>query len=405
MLNWHPTKEAFMKPTSILIVEDHPFQQRYLQNLFNELGEFQLEFAEEGHAALECLKKHEFDLVLTDLLMPGMDGVQLIQGLAASGSKPALAIMSAASRRMLMSASLAARNLGVKVIGLISKPVRSAALRNLTDQLVGLRQAALPLPGPQIDHLTLLEALDSGELHAWFQPKKSLANGRIVAAEALVRWVHPVHGVLLPGMFLPALRVFNLEERLLWCVLAQAIKAQSLWSTEGYAIPVSINLPTHLLNSPDLADRILEFVLEHQGIPGMICFELMECSMPEHISHFYAGACRLRIKGFGLSQDDFGQGYSSYMSLVSTPFTELKIDRALVQGSNDNEELAQALTSIVALGRQLGLTVVAEGVETAQELALLRRINCSQVQGFLISRAVSSYDFQQLLTQDGPAAD
>ena len=125
--------------------------------------------------------------------------------------------------------------------------------------------------------------------------------------------------------------------------------------------------------------------------------------MPDDISNFYAGACRLRIKGFGLSQDDFGKGYSSYMNLVSAPFTELKIDRELVHGCNNNEELAQALTSIVRLGRQLGLTVVAEGVETAQELALLRKIDCTQVQGFLISHAVSSDQFQQLLTHDGPA--
>lgn len=393
-----------MKPNRILIVEDHPFQQVYLQNLFSELGDFHLQFAHEGQAALDCLKKHDFDLVLTDLLMPGMDGVQFIQGLAASTSNPALAIMSAASRRMLMSASLAARNLGIKVIGLISKPVKLAALHNLTEQLNSLRQATLPLPGPQIDRLAILDALDSGHLSAWFQPKKSLINGRIVAAEALVRWLHPEHGVLLPGMFLATLKSFNLEERLLWCVLEQAIKAQVQWLAQGYAIPVSINLPTHLLDIPDLADRILAFVLKLKGVPGMICFELMECSMPQDISNFYAGACRLRIKGFGLSQDDFGQGYSSYMNLVSTPFTELKIDRALVHGCTENEELAQALTSIVALGRQLGLTVVAEGVETKQELALLRRINCCQVQGFLISRAVSSVDFQQLLTQDGLSA-
>ncbi|SCX44441.1 EAL domain, c-di-GMP-specific phosphodiesterase class I (or its enzymatically inactive variant) [Pseudomonas sp. NFACC32-1] len=392
-----------MKPISVLVVEDHPFQQVYLQNLFSELGDFDLQFAQEGSAALDCLNKRDFDLVLTDLLMPGMDGIQFIQGLAASGARPALAIMSVASRRMLTSASLAARNLGVKVIGLISKPVKLAALRNLTDQLGGLRQADLPLPGPQIDHLAISNALESGELRAWFQPKKSLANGRIVAAEALVRWVHPEHGLLLPGVFLPALKAFDLEECLLWHILEQAIIAQNQWCSQGYAIPVSINLPTHLLNSPDLADRILAFVLEHQGVPAMICFELMECSMPEDISNFYAGACRLRMKGFGLSQDDFGQGYSSYMNLVSTPFTELKIDRALVHGCTTNEELTQALTSIVALGRQLGLTVVAEGVETAQELALLRRINCTQVQGFLISHAVSSSEFQQLLTQDGPA--
>ncbi|OYU06560.1 MAG: diguanylate phosphodiesterase [Pseudomonas sp. PGPPP1] len=393
-----------MKPCSILIVEDHPFQHVYLQNLFNELGDFDLVCARDGEEALACLKHRDFDLVLTDLLMPGMDGVQFIQGLAAHPSRPALAIMSAASRRMLMGASLVASNLQVKVIGLISKPVNAAALRCLTDQLQALRQVALVDSHPGIDRQAIVTALDNDALQAWFQPKKALSNGRIVAAEALVRWVHPEHGTLLPGAFLPALIACGLEERLLWCVLKQAMAAQSAWRQQGYDIPVSVNLPTHLLNSHDLPDRILAFVLKHQGLPARICFELMECSVPDDISNFYAGACRLRIKGFGLSQDDFGKGYSSYMNLVSAPFTELKIDRALVQGCNANEELAQALTSIVSLGRQLGLTVVAEGVETAQELALLRKIDCTQVQGFLISHAVSSDQFQYLLTQDGPAS-
>lgn len=393
-----------MKPCSILIVEDHPFQHLYLQNLFSELGDFDLVCARDGEEALACLKQRDFDLVLTDLLMPGMDGVQFIQGLAAQPSRPALAIMSAASRRMLMGASLVASNLQVKVIGLISKPVNAAALRCLTDQLQALRQVAPAEIQPGIDCQSLMNALVNGDLQAWFQPKKALSNGRIVAAEALVRWAHPEHGLLLHGVFLPALIACNLEERLLWCVLKQAMAAQATWRQQGYDIPVSINLPTHLLNSHDLPDRIQAFVLEHQGLPARICFELMECSVPDDISNFYAGACRLRIKGFGLSQDDFGKGYSSYMNLVSAPFTELKIDRALVQGCNANEELAQALTSIVSLGRQLGLIVVAEGVETAQELALLRKIDCTQVQGFLISHAVSADQFQQLLTHDGPAS-
>ncbi|MCU0121147.1 EAL domain-containing response regulator [Pseudomonas sp. B2M1-30] len=392
-----------MKSFSILIVEDHPFQQLYLQNLFNEQGLFDLECARDGAEALARLNRRDFDLVLTDLLMPGMDGVQFIQGLAAQRSRPALAIMSAASRRMLMGASLVASNLQVKVIGLLSKPVNAAALGCLIDQLQALRQTVPVEAHAGIDRQSLLQALDKGELQAWFQPKKALNNGRIVAAEALVRWVHPKHGTLLPGLFLPALIAFDLEEPLLWRVLEQAMAAQATWRQQGYDIPVSINLPTHLLNSHDLPDRILAFVLKHQGLPARICFELMECSVPDDISNFYAGACRLRIKGFGLSQDDFGKGYSSYMNLVSAPFTELKIDRALVQGCNANAELAQALTSIVSLGRQLGLTVVAEGVETAQELALLRKIDCTQVQGFLISHAVSSDQFQQLLTHDGPA--
>lgn len=393
-----------MKPFSILIVEDHPFQLMYLQNLFNELGDHYLECAQDGVQALACLQRQDFDLVLTDLLMPGMDGVQFIQKLAAMRARPALAIMSSSSRRMLMAASLVARNLQVNVIGLISKPVQASALRDLIEQLMRLRDKTPPPPLAEIDRQSLIDALDNAELEAWFQPKKALANGRIVAAEALVRWIHPEHGMLLPGVFLPALSAFNLEERLLWLMLEQGMKAQAQWARQGYDIPVSINLPTHLLNSDDLPDRIHAFVLRHNGVPEKIFFELMECSTPQEISNFYAGACRLRIKGFGLSQDDFGKGYSSYINLVSTPYTELKIDRALVHGCNENEELAQALTSIVGLGRQLGLTVVAEGVETAQELALLRKIDCTQVQGFLISHAVSSDLFAQLLTHDGPAS-
>ena len=393
-----------MKAFSILIVEDHPFQLMYLQNLFRELGDFDLECAHDGVQALACLQRRNYDLVLTDLLMPRMDGVQFIQKLAALRSRPALAIMSSSSRRMLMAASLVARNLQVNVIGLISKPVRASALRDLIDQLTRLRDKTPAAPLADIDRQSLSDALDNAELEAWFQPKKALANGRIVAAEALVRWVHPEHGVLLPGVFLPALSAFNLEERLLWLMLKQGIEAQAQWAKQGYDIPVSINLPTHLLNSDDLPDRIHAFVQRHNGVPEKIFFELMECSTPQQISNFYAGACRLRIKGFGLSQDDFGKGYSSYINLVSTPYTELKIDRALVHGCTENEELAQALTSIVALGRQLGLTVVAEGVETAQELALLRKIDCTQVQGFLISHAVSSDLFQELLTHDGPAS-
>jgi EAL domain-containing protein (putative c-di-GMP-specific phosphodiesterase class I) len=207
----------------------------------------------------------------------------------------------------------------------------------------------------------------------------------------------------LPGAFLPALRAFDLEERLLWSMLKQSLDAQAQWRARGYDLPVSINLPTHLLNSHDLADRLLEFVLHHGGNPARICFELMECSVPDEVSNYYAGACRLRIKGFGLSQDDFGKGYSSYMNLVSTPFTELKIDRALVQGCHENDNLACALASIVALGRRLGLNVVAEGVEKPEELALLRRLECSHVQGFLISHAVSLDQFLHLLKVDGPA--
>ena len=249
---------------------------------------------------------------------------------------------------------------------------------------------------------TLREAMFNGELQAWFQPKKSLSDGNIVAAEALARWVHPEHGLLMPADFLPSLVKWGLEKELLMLFIKQTITAQAQWSSQGHEIPVSINLPTHLLDDDDLADTLHDYVRAEGGTPAKLGFELMECSTTQDISKYYAGACRLRMKGFGLAQDDFGQGFSSYFNLVSTPFTELKIDRALVHGCVENANLASALASIVTLGRQLGLEVVAEGVESQEELALLRQLNCDRVQGFLISRAVSFGHFGLLLNEDAP---
>ena len=389
---------------SVLIVEDHPFQHQYLLNLFHDLGNIRVEAARDGKEAFDWLQKQSFDLVLTDLLMPGMDGVQLIQRLSALPCKPALAIMSAASRRMIVSASLVAQSMGVDVIGQLSKPVNPAAVRTLMcnlDKLIKSDKSPANVP-LTLTRETLHEAMQSGALQAWFQPKKSLHDGLIVAAEALARWEHPELGLLMPADFLPSLVRLGLEKELLLLFIKQTIAAQANWARQGYDIPVSINLPTHLLDDDDLADELHDYVRTQGGITAKLGFELMECSTTQDISKYYAGACRLRMKGFGLAQDDFGQGFSSYFNLVSTPFTELKIDRALVHGCVENENLASALASIVALGRQLGLEVVAEGVESQEELALLRKLNCDRVQGFLISRAVSSGLFGHLLHEDSP---
>lgn len=389
---------------SVLVVEDNPFQLQYLLELFGSLGGVSVQPAVNGHHALELLKTRHFDLLLSDLMMPGMDGVQLVQHLAELECKPTLAFMSIAHGRMLSSVSLAARSLGFSVAGVLSKPVRFEALQDTIKHAMAAGDGGLAtLKAPtHFSSGDLTAAISSGQIQPWFQPKKSLTTGRIVAAEALARWRRSGDDLLMPRDFLPGIIRHNLEEALLMEFVAHTISAQSAWRKQGYDVPVSINLPTHLLASDDLPDRLHDLVLARGGIPSKISFELMESSATEHQGHYFAGVCRLRFKGFGLAQDDFGKGYSSYFNLVSTPFTELKIDRSLVSGCVENENLEAALSSIVALGKRLGLNVVAEGVETAGELALLSRLDCDQVQGFLISKAVHSQQFLGLLSADGP---
>lgn len=392
-----------MRRQRILIVEDQPFQREYLLNLFREQGVEDLRAAEDGVDALRWLELERFDLVLSDLMMPGLDGVQLIQRLATLRHPPLLAIMTSAPRRMMSSACMVARAHGISVLEQIAKPPRVPAIRRLLEKLESRlereEQHSLPsLPVP--DHDALRHALEQGQFCSWFQPKASLIDGRIVAAEALVRWEHPQHGVLQPASFMEALTAAGLDETLLWVVLEQALQAQAQWARLGFRLSVAVNLPTHLLDDPDLPDRLAVFVAARGGVPANVVFELLECSSTATPANYYAGTCRLRMKGFGLAQDDFGQGYSSLYNLVSTPFTELKIDRALVHGCVDDEGLAAALESIVKLGRQLGLEVIAEGVEHPDELALLRRLRCDCAQGYLFSEPVPPAVFIRLLQQE-----
>lgn len=186
-----------MKLYRVLVVEDHPFQHEYLMNVFSEVGGFEVDTVWDGDEALESLMRHDYDLLLTDLLMPVMDGVQLIQKAAALKKRPALALMSASSRRMLISAGLAAKNLGMSVVGLISKPVEFNAVMRLKERMAIFRMSGEidPALAIEVDPQSIVRAMNNGQIQAWFQPKKSLHNGNILSAEALVRWVHPQVGL------------------------------------------------------------------------------------------------------------------------------------------------------------------------------------------------------------------
>lgn len=383
-------------PYTLLIVDDHALQLEYLRKLFQSSGAFQVETSSSGRDALAFAKSVKFDLILLDMMMPELDGVQLIRRLAELPAKPALAIMSASSDRLLNSACVMAEVLGLRVLGQIAKPVRPGDVGWLVSRLKALspvqpQERLLPNP----DRAAVNDALENGQIRTWYQPKVDLATGAVVGAEALARWILEDGTVLLPGQFLPAITALRFEEALLACVLEQTIAAQRGWSAQGIQVPVSINLPPHLFDDEELPDKIRAWTRAAGGIPGAISFELTEESTARSQGNFFAGACRLRMMGFGLAQDDFSQGYSSLYNLISTPFTELKIDRSLVAGCVDDDGARAAVESAVALGKRLGITVVAEGVESVEQFDYLRAIDCDAVQGFYLAGALSADLFSQ----------
>lgn len=392
-----------LSESRVLIVDDHPLQCVHMADQMTEAGFGQADVASCAETALAKTAVQAYHLVLIDLNMAGMDGVQFIDRLARQHRPPTLAIVSACVRRIIDSVALMAREKGLAVLGSFSKPFTAQHALQLADQLCQNRlQTAprLPETGPALDRATLEQALHLGDLQAWFQPKQSLTTGRFVGAEALARWQHPQFGCLLPGVFLSAIRQLGLDKALLRRILQDSLQGHLHWAQQGFRVPVSINLPTHFLDDPDLPDELEEMVLTTGVAPPEVTFELLEDETPALEGQYYMGASRLRLKGFGLAQDDFGRGYSSMYSLISTPFTELKIDRAFVGGAANDESQAAALRSSVQLGRQLGLQVTAEGVETSSDLEFLRRIGCHCAQGFLISAAVNADGLTQLLARD-----
>ncbi|MBO1016342.1 EAL domain-containing response regulator [Achromobacter sp. SD115] len=396
----------------VLVLDDHAYQCVLLKDMLEETGFVHVDTTLDAHDALERIRKEGHQLVLMDVDMPGMDGAQFIHELACRDLNPILAIVTGCSRRMSNSIGLMAKERGFAVLGSFIKPVTTeqigslatGLLRKPPTQPLGLppaRPHACATPArPLLDRRMLESALRDGSIHAWFQPKKSLVSGNIVGAEALVRWQHKELGLMLPSSFLASLRACDLDHELLLRMLDDGLKAYSLWRELGHRIPISVNLSASLLDLPQLPDELHAMVARLDVPASDVTFELLEDAMPTLAGQFHMGASRLRLKGFGLSQDDFGKGYSSMYSLISTPFTELKIDRAFVNGAATDEVLAAALVASVQLGRQLGLQVTAEGVETLEDLQLLRRIGCDVAQGFLISAAVNVATFCELLAYE-----
>lgn len=389
----------------ILVLDHSPVQCRHVESLLNGVGFRQITSACTAQAALQALQQQRHQIVILDLDMPDTDGIQFIDQMSGLGQHPMLLISSACPRRILKSAGLMAKEQGFSVIGQFPKPFARQQAHQLLRQCLARRKKNL-LPGCgaagqpplAIDASTLHQALHDGEIQGWFQPKRSLRTGRIVAAEVLARWPCATGECVLPSAFIPAIKHYGFEHELLLQILDDGLKAHTAWRRRGHRIPIGVNLPVPLLEQPELPDRLHDMVTAAGVAPEAVVFELLEDDAINIPSRYYMGASRLRLKGFGLAQDDFGRGYSSICSLVSTPFTELKIDRALVSGAWNDEMRSAALASTIALGHELGLSVTGEGVETREDWNFLQRIGCDCAQGFLISKAVDADRFAQMLS-------
>jgi EAL domain-containing protein (putative c-di-GMP-specific phosphodiesterase class I) len=244
-------------------------------------------------------------------------------------------------------------------------------------------------------HLTLLgelrRAVEQGQLKLMYQPKLTLADGRIGAVEALVRWHHPERGMVAPNDFIPFAEQTGYITRITRWVVGEAVRQCGVWRREGLDIRISINASTRDLQVREDLPGLLKTALVEHDVPGnLICVEITEGALMDDPIGARKILRALHDMGVTLSIDDYGTGYSSLAYLKELTVNELKIDRSFVVGMHDDAQSLAIVRSTVDLGHNLGLHVVAEGVESQADIDMLRSVGCDAVQGYGIARPMDA---------------
>ena len=247
----------------------------------------------------------------------------------------------------------------------------------------------------------LRKALEREEFLVYYQPQIHISTGRIIGMEALVRWQHPQRGMVSPGQFIPLAEETKLIIPIGEWVLRTACAQNKAWQDAGFPhVRVSVNLSAHQFLEPNLAQMVKQ-VLEETGLaPEFLDLEITESITMNNIDRAIATMHELASLGIQISIDDFGTGYSSLSYLKKFPIHTLKIDQSFVRDiPNDSDDGAIA-TAIIAMAHSLNLNVIAEGVETADQLEFLGRRGCDEMQGYLVSRPVPAIEFENILNRE-----
>jgi diguanylate cyclase (GGDEF)-like protein/PAS domain S-box-containing protein len=232
----------------------------------------------------------------------------------------------------------------------------------------------------------LRRALERGELRLHFQPEVDLVEGSIVGFEALIRWQHPLRGLILPADFMPLAEETGLAVAIGEWVLREACAEFGRWERESH-VRLSVNLSARQLAQPDLVATVRRALAETGTDPATLCLEITESAVMESGAATTAQLRALKSLGVRLAIDDFGTGYSSLVHLRQFPVDVLKIDRAFVDGLGRESRDASIAAAVISLAHALGLSTVAEGVETAEQLAVLKQLGCDLGQGHLFAAA------------------
>lgn len=380
----------------ILVLDDESFVLKLLGRMLSNMGYSQVTLCESGSLALQTLDAAEnaFDLVLLDLNMPEMDGVEFVRHLVERRFGGTLVLVSGEDERVLKSVDQLVRAHKISLLGHMQKPVTPGVL----DSLLGNWS---PTPAVQSGQRAAKRMYSADEVRAaivnrelvnYYQPKVAVATGKVVGAETLVRWRHPEDGMVFPDQFIGVAEANGLIDDLTREVLRGALAQIKAWENVGLPLRVAVNVSMDNLSSLGFADFVAEATTAAGVSPKDLVLEITESRLMEDLRAPLEILTRLRMKRFHLSIDDFGTGHSSLVQLRDIPFDELKIDQSFVHRAWCDPTIRAMFDGSLGMAKQLGMEIVAEGVEDEADWNFLRKTECHLAQGYFIARPMPAVD-------------
>jgi EAL domain-containing protein (putative c-di-GMP-specific phosphodiesterase class I) len=376
-----------MQDLLLVIDDDQPF--RNFVRRVSEAAGFATVLTADPSEFQERIRSRKPSVIVMDLNMPGRDGIELMRDLAEAKSNAKIVIVSGADEKILESAKRLGLQRGLTIAGILQKPTRAACLR---DMLERLREVDRPLLAGALAH-----AIANDDLVLEYQPKLDCVSGTVGGVEALVRWQHPTRGVLPPDQFIPLSEQGSLSHDLLDWVVRKATLQCAAWHHKGLPLGIAVNFSARNLERIDVPDIIANHCQDAELPAEFLTIEITETTAMSDPIRAMDVLTRLRLKGFSLSIDDFGTGFTSLVQLQRLPISELKIDKSFVSQIDRNSNSRIIVEALIAMSHKLGLKVVAEGVESEKIRSLIVEMGVDILQGYAISRPTSADRIAELV--------
>jgi len=377
-----------MKATKkILVIDDEVDVGEFVCAAAQAMG-FECNATTDAASFLEMLAP-DTALILLDLMMPDMDGIELLRQLGKQKCQAGIILMSGKGKRIIESAGQLAQAHGLSIAGHLQKPFRLAEL----EMVLGQHAISEEVPIARQDDRTIIRkdelrrAIVRDEFVLHYQPQIEIASGRVIGLEALVRWQHPERGLVFPDSFIGRMERFGFIDELGWIVANLGMSEIGQFANgDGRAPMLSINESVYSLHDLKFPDILVSLTEKHGISPANVTVEITESGLIKELPNTLDILTRLRMKDVKVSIDDFGTGYAMMQQLKVIPATELKIDRSFILEMHKNERDRVIVQKTIEIGHELGMHVIAEGVETQEQLDFLLLRGCDSAQGYFFSR-------------------